>query len=347
MPQNNTDIFNTEEIEIHIRTYRSLLKAAEEIKISQLIDSHIGMHSLLHEKAGGNEVDIAAFIYVLLRLPSCMSSVKEIVLGQSYSVFKNNGFTDLGSWREVDSPGRRRKMYYNIKDTLAVYIASVTDVDDLITLLTAFQIEWNKFHQFLKKAVNIEEEVTKLLKEDDIARMQTIWGKDYLNFLTAIKNRSVSFNVTLLSGSYVEYAKATQHWWNHIDRKLHFLGLHNRPVYFISSNTHSITNLLTRFAAKNEDLLINYLYKIKDHNLIRLWEEINSGDFLANRENFLYYIAKKYAKIHPNFLKNREETENRLGIHAIPALHYLDIDAQVIEVAKLNQSKSPAIIIYI
>lgn len=328
----------TEEIEIHIRTYRSLLKASGKIKIEKLIDSHVAMNSLLHEKAGEKQIDIASFIYVLLRLPSCMSSVKKIILGQSYGVFKNNGLRQLASWKEIEAPGRRRKMFYNGKDTLAVYIASVTDVDDIITLLTAFQIEWNKLHKAFSGVKNLEEKVDKILSKDDVDRIKNIWNKDYLGFLKAIKYRRVDFTVHLLSGSYIEYAKATQQWWHHIDKKLHFLRLQRKSVYFISSNTHSITNLLTRFASDEKDKLIDYLYKTKNKTLIRLWKEIKSGDFLANKENFLYYIAKKYAQTHPGFLKKRKILERKLGIYPVKASHYLDINAQVIEVNKLTES---------
>jgi hypothetical protein len=325
----------SEEIEIHIRTYRSLLKSAGEVKIAHLIDSYLKMHSILHEKGESKELDIAAFIYVLLRLPFCMSNVKKIILGQSYDVFAKHGYKMIAGWKEVDSPGRRRKMFYDRDETLAVYIASVTDVDDLITLLTAFQIEWNKFHKVLQKVTDIEGKINKTLEKEDIVRIKNIWGEDYLRFLAAIKSRSVDFTVRLLSGSYTEYAKATKMWWDNIMEKLKNLHLEERPIYFVSSNTHSLTNLLTRFALEEEDSLIRYLYKSGEKNLIRLWEEIESGDFLANKENFLYYIAKKYAKYNPKILEKKKAKEERLGIHTITASHYLDIDTQVIEVKKL------------
>lgn len=327
--------FNTPETEIYIRTYRSLLKSSGVIAIAQLIDAHIAAKPLLHEKAGKDEIDTSAFIYGLLRLPTIMSNVKTIVLGQSLDVFKKHGVTGFSSLKEVESPGRRRKMFYDGKETLYVYIASVTDVDDLITLLTAFQIEWNKFHQKLKNAKNLDVEVKNYLSDDDIAKMQKIWGKDYYKFLTAIKYRSVSFSVRLLSGSYVEYAKATRRWWDFIQRQLRELNLRNRPLYFVSSNTHSLVNVIMRHVIADEKLLIEYLHHTKDHNLIQLWNEINSGDFLANRENFLYYIAKKYAKTHPEYEKKRVTMMKQLGIHTIPASHYLDIDSQVVELKKL------------
>ena len=53
-----------------------------------------------------------------------------------------------------------------------------------------------------------------------------------------------SFTVRMLGGSYVGYAKATEEWWAPIDRLLEERDLCDRPVYFVSSNTHAIANLL-------------------------------------------------------------------------------------------------------
>jgi len=268
-----------------------------------------------------------------------MSQVSNIILGQSYSVFKNANYGKITRWKEVAAPGRRRKMFYDSKKTLAVYIASVSDVDDLITLLTAFQIEWNKFHKKIANVKNPEKYIEKIISPEDIGRIKNIWGKDYQDFLYAIKNKSVSFGVRLLSGSYVEYSKSTSYWWKNILKNLHFLNIPRRPIYFVSSNTHSITNLLTRFAIFEENELITYLYSLGNADLVRLWEGIESGDFLANREHFLYYIAKKYAAMHPEILRKKESLENKLGIHTVPAARYLDIETQVIELSKLSLDK--------
>ncbi|MBI4067256.1 hypothetical protein HY407_02640 [Candidatus Gottesmanbacteria bacterium] len=335
-----TSNFTSQDIEIHIRKYRSLLKSSGSLHIDQLIDSHLEMKSILHLKGDQDEVDIASFIYCLLRLPSCTSSVGEIILGQSYSVFKNAGFAAIINWKEVSAPGRRRKMFYDAKKRLAVYIASVTDVDDIITLLTAFQIEWNKLHKKLANVKEPEKFVEKIISPEDLGRIKNIWGKDYYNFLQAIKNRRVSFTIKLLSGSYVEYAKSTSYWWKNITRNLHHLNIPKRPIYFVSSNTHSITNLLTRFATYEENELITYLYSLENPELIRFWEEIQSGDFLGSRENFLYYIAKKYAHTHPEILQKKESLERNLGIHTIPASRFLDIDTQVIELSRLSKDKT-------
>ena len=94
--------------------------------------------------------DVAAFIYSLLRLPACINTVQLVVLGQSTEVFAHHGYDDLESWEPVSAVARRRRCFYNQRDTLACFIASRSDIDDVIPILTAFQIEWNKIHYLFK-----------------------------------------------------------------------------------------------------------------------------------------------------------------------------------------------------
>ncbi|HEX7976574.1 MAG TPA: hypothetical protein VF498_19340, partial [Anaerolineales bacterium] len=54
----------------------------------------------------------------------------------------------------------------------------------------------------------------------------------------------------MLSGSYRDYKRATRTWLENIEQACP--QLHERPVYFISSNTHSLLNLLTGFALQNQ-----------------------------------------------------------------------------------------------
>lgn len=334
MHQGNTT-FTTEEIETHVRTYRSLLKSAGKIHIGKIIDSHIGMKSVLHEKAGSKAVDAAAFVYALLRLPFCIWRTESIILGQSYSVFKKNGYSSIGSWKKVEAPGRRRKMLFDGKTTLAVYIASVTDVDDLITLLTALQIEWNKINAAISSVKHPDGGMEKLFASSDLNRIRLICGKDYPELVKKLAKHRADWVVTLLSGSYVEYAKATQRWWDHVGSMARDLRLYRRPVYFVSSNTHSLVNVLTRFVVVEEKELTKYLYGSKNELLISLWEQIENGTYAGSREHFLYYIAKKYAAVNPDFVKRKRDCEQSLGMVSVPPFHYLDINTQVMPLSRL------------
>jgi len=64
-------------------------------------------------------------------------------------VFMRGGLRDFQEWTRVDAPARRRRMLADGEGTIAAFISSVSDIDDLIPCLTAYQIEWNKLHRRL------------------------------------------------------------------------------------------------------------------------------------------------------------------------------------------------------
>ena len=52
----------------------------------------------------------------------------------------------------VTTQARRRQLLFDGKGTLAAFVSSISDIDDLIPSLTAFQIEWNKMHACLSES---------------------------------------------------------------------------------------------------------------------------------------------------------------------------------------------------
>ena len=139
----------SEEIELYVRTYYSLLRSSEEVQIKSLVEAHAAMESLLHAQARAEAPDMSAFIYSLLRLPEAVSAARLVILGQSREVFARHGVLRGAAWQPTTSRARRRRALFDGRETLAVFIASHSDIDDLIPMLTAYQIEWNKFHRHL------------------------------------------------------------------------------------------------------------------------------------------------------------------------------------------------------
>jgi hypothetical protein len=340
----------SEEIELYLRTLYSLLRATTEIQIRTLEEVHAGMNSLLHPLARQGASDTSAFIYSLLRLPDCMPDVKVVALGQSTSVFENHGYRNVENWIPVNTRARRRRCFYDGKDKLACFIASRSDIEDVIPAMTAYQIEWNKLHVIFNQLpssfdidniVNNPAEFSKFadflnLSEDDLRRFEVIWGKDFILNLKRIKNKKCDLRVNLLAGSLSEYWRATRAWWDHIESSNPLPK--ERPVYFISSNPHSIPNLLTGFALKNEELLINFLKKSDEENLFREFKIIKNKQEKASLENLLYYVLKKAQQTSQlNYLrKDQAKDEAMNGITRINSQHYFDVDAQIIELSKIN-----------
>ncbi len=340
----------SEEIELYLRTIYSLLRTSAEVQIRTVEEVHAGMNSSMHPNARRQSPDIGAFIYGLLRLPDIMFNIKTVVLGQSFPVFAMHGYQDLQHWKPVSARARRRRCFYDGKNTLACFIASRSDIDDVIPVLTAYQIEWNKLnsllnraerdllsHSVLNKAADFSALAEALeLSVEDLERLQTIWEKDFLPNLRLIRSRRCAFRVRLLSGSLSEYWRATRAWWDAIE--LAAPQLLERPVFFVSSNPHSAINLLTGFALQHKQELVEFLHRSENSGLLTEWQDIQGRHVPSSEENFLYYILKKYQQTREGCYLVEEQRlfEVERGILRISSESTFDVEAQVIDLAKLD-----------
>jgi hypothetical protein len=342
----------SEEVELYLRTYYSLLRSTAEVHIRTVEEVHAGMRSLLHPRAREAAPDMAAFIYSLLRLPACISSVQLVVLGQSTEVFASQGYGEIETWEPVSSAARRRRCFYNRQDTLACFIASRSDIDDVIPMLAAFQIEWNKIHQILSgflpanpdfslDTLSTDSEAQHKLAEaiqislEDLERLQQVWGKSFQENLACIAAGPRAVRVRLLSGSLSAYRRATNMWWEKIEGAAPKIV--RRPVYFISSNNHSLANLLSGYALHIEDRLVSFLEESENCDLLAEWDDIRARQVESSRENFLYYVLKKFQATPEgrDAIEGQRQAEFASGLMRVGSEHSFDVDTQVIELRKL------------
>ena len=358
----------SEEIALYMRTYYSLLRTTDEVQIRSLVETHSGMDSSLHTAARAEEPDAAAFIYCSLRLPRCIRHTRLVVMGQSERVFARRGYPNVEQWQPVTASGRRRRTVFDGHETLAAFIASVSDIDDLIPMLTAFQIEWNKMHQRLHASPLLERLVSGgvggrppappprageprgggdtlrdelsaalALSPDDMERFEVLWGDEFPALLLDIGRARKRFAVRLLAGSLVDYRKATRCWWDFITDASP-VDLSERPVYFISSNVHSVVNVLSGFAPRREDELLRFIEDRGEDDLLAEYAHIRAGDVPSHRENLLYFVLREYMDAHWSeaVWDKRRAEEVLCGIMHIDSRHVFDVEAQVIELRRLR-----------
>jgi hypothetical protein len=346
----------SEEIQLYMRTYYSLLRSTDAIKIETLVESHIGMRSSLHEHATDLEPDVSAWMYSALRLPTCITQVDEVLLGQLERAFVADGYKDIASWERVYAPGRRRRTQFDGKNKLAVYIVSRSDIDDLVPILTAFQIEWNKLHDLLQNQevrdiLSAHQDDSELsdaefnqiasllhISPSDLKRIQLLWDDAFVPNLLHIASARKSMSLRMISGSLADYRRATKTWWNTLCDELELVGIdpEQRPVYFVSSNTHSLINLLAGFARRYEESLVNYIEQFKEKSLLTEYEDLKES-YHKSIDNFLYYVFKEYLSEKGHEAKRiLAEEEQRLGITRIPSRYGFEIETQVIELGRLE-----------
>ncbi len=343
----------SEEIELYIRTYYSLLRSSDAIQLDALVETHMGMDSSLHIGAREPTPDISALIYSSLRLPRCMADVKLVVLGQTHEVFEKHGYPAVRNWERVIAPGRRRHMVYDGVQTLGAYIASRSDIDDLIPILTAYQIEWNKIHTLLQSpraraflddlgqhAYPFDADLLDPLAQalvisvDDLSRLQFAWGGAFLPTLQAVAERPKRFSLRLLAGSLINYQKATAGWWRHIRHGAQHVKLHERPTYFVSSNPHALANLLSGFAMREAESLLDFVRSGESPDLLDEYRRLDAAD---GDHNFPYYALRRYIASRGRSVASRQaEDESAIGITRIHPTQGFDIEAQVIELKSLR-----------
>src|SRR5437763_16397616 len=112
------------------------------------MQTNYNIDSSLHPEARSPYPDMSTFIYSVLRLPASIIHCNLVLLGQSEDVFQQRGF-HVDGWQGVTASARRRNWFYDGKATLAVYVASISDTDDFVPVLVAFQIEWIRMYSVL------------------------------------------------------------------------------------------------------------------------------------------------------------------------------------------------------
>ncbi len=340
----------SEEIALYLRTFYSLLRTTSNIQIKSLEEVHAGMRSSLHPDARMTSPDMSAFIYCLLRLPTCVDQVRLVILGQSTEAFMRGGTGNVEMWQEVSTRARRRKCYFDGEDQLACYISSRSDIDDIIPLLTAFQIEWNKLHHLLGHLhrqnssldwIDQPENTSKLadqlhMSEEDLLRLRTIWGEDFGANLRRMAGNSVRFQVQLLGSSLSGYRRVTNDWFDEIVKA--FPDIVDRPIYFVSSNTHSLVNILSGFALEHQHKLAAYVDGLGDHPLKQEWIDIQNREVQSSPENYLYYLLKNYLQSADagDLAAQRRQAERERGIVRVRPQHCFEIEAQVIDLKSLD-----------
>lgn len=330
------------EIDLYIRTYYSLLKSSGDVRVRAFEEAHLFSNSSLHAGALAPEPDAAAFAYSAARLPACMPSVERLVLGQSLEQFSRAGLA-VSSWQVVGTRGRRRPLRYDGAGTLAVFVASASDIDDLVPIVTAYQIEWNKLHDRIARAGGAPTDFEPAAVADalqisvDDARTIGAGLGDAASGLAKIAARPCDLTIRLLDGSFREYQRSAARWWRAIESAAPMVG--KRPVYFVSSNSHSLANLLGGYAFAHADELAAFTRAEDPEGLSATLDDTLAGTDDGARANLLYYLLRAYLR-DPATAAARvaqvQAHDGACGIRTIASPGRIDVTAQVIELAKLR-----------
>lgn len=342
-------IEDNERIHTFIQLTYTALSSTGAVPLKRLEDSYRAMEPMIHRGASGTEPDCGALSYAALRLPACLRKVRRVFLGQSESILEESG-VPMSAWTEVLARARRRRYLYDGRETLICLIASKSDVDDIIPCLLAFQIEWNKLHAILASRglpagfaaglpgrepetgaqADRNRHLARLfgIPDGDAAKLADLFSDDLPGALEELRDHPMDLYIRNFEASYCRYRRETETWWRQIQDACP--GIEERPVYFVSSNTHSLINLLSGYAESRRDEILAV-----DDELAALAR--SSG---ADGSALLYYLLMKYEQQDPDGRKSarRHDHETRVGVRRIAAEKTLDIPTQVVDLKILAES---------
>ena len=327
----------SDEIDLYIRTYYSLLRSSGDVRVRAFEEAHLYSRSSLHLGAEDPSPDLAAFGYSAGRLPQCMPKVRRIVLGQSPHQFRSAGHA-IEQWEVVRTRGRRRPLRWDGGETLAAFIASASDIDDLVPILTAYQLEWNKIRERLLAAriTDVDDDVAlaaALGDPGEVARLRQALGPASSAILRDVLDHDCDLFLRLLDGSFREYQRSARRWWKAIAPAVP----DGRPVYFVSSNSHSLANMLGGYARLHKDEILAFLRDRNFEDLAPRYDEAVAAGDPGLATNILYYSLRAF--IHAGDQQRMvhvQESDAASGVHSIPSPGKIDVDAQVIDLSQLR-----------
>ncbi|MBK8168746.1 MAG: hypothetical protein IPK60_00195 [Sandaracinaceae bacterium] len=340
----------SDEIDVYVRTYTSLLRSSGDVPVRAFEEAHSYSNSSLHAGARDARPDVAAFAYSAARLPECMPVVTHIVMGQSHEQFEAVGM-NVSEWARVATRGRRRPLRWDGKGTLAAFVTSTSDIDDLVPILTAYQIEWNKMHDMLEPS-EVSKDVASVEKlasvfdvdETSVLTLTAALGTSWVKGLTEIAKRTSDLSVRLLNGSFAKYQRAALRWWSGIE-PVYMRKAHPRspPVYFVSSNTHSLANILGGYAFAHRNEILEFAQKRNPEGLDEpLRRALSEGDE-HSAANLAYYLLRAFLHDPEGNPEQRLASVQRFdaesGLRSIESPGRVDVGAQLIELGKVNQDR--------
>jgi hypothetical protein len=219
----------------------------------------------------------------------------------------------------------------------------------------AYQIEWNKMHDalvaradvrnlLLGESIEADDPALRdalLLTDADFSRLAAIWGDDLLPNLRRVADDHLRIDLRMLGGTYLGYGRSVRSWWHPVAQVMQRHDLMGRPVYFVSSNTHSITNVLSGVATRRERELIEFIRESGHPELLPELEKREDNSARGTWENVLYFAARSY--FHGSGMAAardvRLDEEREVGITYLEPGGSVDVGVQVIELAKLDPAQ--------
>ncbi len=277
----------------------------ENIKISSLVDDYLEINPSAHALSNKSFYCEAGVEYFLHRLSREILDIKSLVLTADTDKLKE--YEENSNYKSISCQKRKRSYYYNKKShELIVGINSITDIHDLVTILTGLLVETQKLSE--RKNLN-----PKQFSDSHISFIRSLFPKISINsFFTKLKEIS-NFSIRFLNCNEKSYQERADKWGDFLSEKLDSIDFdqNEHNFYIVMSNSHSMINPQTPYIRLHESEILDWgKHQSKFYNI---YKGLNDNTYW--KDDCLYYIYRNYTSQHPEIRKEAREMNKNYGIY--------------------------------
>jgi len=329
--------------------------AKKTINFQKLLGLYANMKPAMHPNVKSSKLETSAWIYAIKRLPTNICSTSTIVMSTKIipilmdEIKKNNN-------GNVKTPCRRRSTWNLGNGKIFILLRdSETDIIDLMTCLCLHAIEAKKLRNLLsknprnisllydakqeinngvKETYEMQNKILSQIKEltpDDVKGLRNLWGEKTLENIWNVLYQHGDYNI-IIDKPQDSFDDVSEIWIDKVRNATNrLMGDYNTEdlmVDIISSNTHSVVNLVSPWLHKKKNEILSWGRKTHPEIV-----EQNPVD----DEDLLYILLQFYLKEFPDQAKMRSEEEFKYGILSIFEEELTGISVQLIDPSKLDR----------
>lgn len=340
------------------KLYARLLSLLDrrEFLLSELIPAYRELVPALHPKLGSQEIDVGALAYAVPRLPDDVTSACFYYLTADLPPIYQDPDTKFVA---VNTKARRRAAWRPMAGKLIVLLRDgISDVTDFLTCLCLYAIEAKKLRRRLRSS-SVLTELKRMSEAPDQARLaalldgldlspeereglQRIWPDDLAERLrdVLLLHEDIALEVDTQIDNY--NSRASETWVAQIrDRVRALVDLEDPDldVHIISSNTHSVGNLLSPYLARRREEVLAWGRKHRADLCGEPSPERPWGKAWASREDLLYVLARHYLGATEGARKAFDDEGLASGHYRLTSTAFTGIEVELFDLRKLDPAQ--------
>lgn len=318
--------------------------------IDEFLDAFRAMEPSLHRYCNEEGVvDVDALVYVTARLPDGVHAIREFLVQADVP----DKLPQMAGIRQVSTPARRRSTFL-IGEDIVIVVAreGVTELLDLVTLLTSYAVEAHKIRALMQATPLLADLKAYLAGPADLAtqnrlmarlafqlgstddalvRLNAVWKDELLARVLHLAEHPASLVVRLHRDYSIEASRQrARDWSEHLYQET--VGLASSEVHILSSNLFSAVNLLSGYPRIHFETIWDWACANSHHR--DLFEKPCDDPWA--RADLVYMVLPEWLAAFPERAAERLAYDQEHGLRELADTFHVGLGAQAVDLSRLD-----------